>query len=524
MFAPFACVLLLLAGADAPVEADYLIRGATLYDGTGNPGERGDLALKGDHIVAVGRFTVAGKPKIIEGEGLVVAPGFIDLHTHCDTGTPAIIDLAGRANLCYLMQGVTTVVTGNCGAGPVDVAAYFQTLKHQHMGTNVIHQVPHNSVRQRIMGNANRPPSDTELRKMEMLVDQAMRDGAWGLSTGLYYNPGAYARTEELIALAKVAAKHDGFYASHMRDESAGVLASIDEVLRIGREAALPVHISHLKAFGPKTWGKSADEVSLIAEARRKGQVVTADQYPYTASSTSLMAELVPPQFREGTLKDFAARLLDREQGPRVRMAIQQRMNDLKAGSSVRVARFAAQPAWQGKTLEAIARQEKRSELDIVLDMLVHDGAQIVNFSMNEEDVRLIMKQPFVATASDGSSQVPGNTVPHPRSYGCFPRKICRYAIEDQVVSLEFALRSASGLPADILRLPRRGYLKAGYYADVVVLDPQTYRDQATFDKPHQYAKGVRYLFVNGVPVVKNGKYTQDLPGRVLRHQDEVRK
>ncbi len=514
-------LLFLFPAADAPVAADYLIRGATLYDGSGQPGQKGDLAIKGDRIVAVGTFTVAGKPHVIDGDGLTVAPGFIDLHTHCDAGTPALTQTIAHANLCYLMQGVTTVVTGNCGAGPVDVAKYFHTLETNRVGTNVIHQVPHNAVREKVMGNANRLPTSLELKKMESLVDQGMKDGAWGLSTGLYYNPGAYSKTDELIALAKVAARHGGFYASHMRDEGAGVLTSIDEVLTIGREANLPVHISHLKVFGPKNWGKAADEIALIEQARSKRQAVTADQYPYTASSTALAAELVPPQFREGGLKEFVARLADREQGPRVRQAIQQKLADLKAAQSARIAYYQPKPAWQGKTLEKIASQEKKSVLEIVLEILVHGGAQIVNFSMSEEDVRLIMKQPFVATASDGSSQVPSNnTVPHPRSYGCFPRKIGRYALEDGLFTPEFAIRSASGLPADILKLPKRGYLKPGYYADVVVFDPQTYRDQATFEKPHQYAHGVRYLFVNGVPAIEDGKYTKALAGRVLRHRN----
>jgi N-acyl-D-aspartate/D-glutamate deacylase len=503
------------------VKADYVIRDATLYDGTGKPGQKGDLAIKGHRIVAVGTFAVAGQPHVIDGKGLIVAPGFIDLHTHCDLGNPRLTELAGHANLCYLMQGVTTVVTGNCGSGPADVAGFYRTLEKIKVGTNVAHQVPHNAVRMEVMGNANRSPTAAELKQMEALVEKGMNDGAWGLSTGLYYNPGIYSKTDELIALARAAARHGGFYASHMRDEGPGVLTSIEEVLTIGREAGLPVHVSHLKAFGPRTWGKAADEIALIEQARRKGQVVTADQYPYTASSTSVVAELVPAQFREGELKNFVARLADRDEGPRMRQAIQQRIDDLRAGRSVRIAFYAAQPSWQGKTLDAIAAKTGKSVLDVVLDITLHNGAQIVNFSMSEEDVRLIMKQPFVATASDGSAQVPSKTVPHPRSYGCFARKIGRYALEDGVIPLEFAIRSASGLPADILRVPERGYLKPGYYADVVVFDPKTYRDQATFEKPHQHAKGVRYLFVNGAPTIEEGKFTGKLAGKPLHHHDK---
>jgi N-acyl-D-aspartate/D-glutamate deacylase len=345
-----------------------------------------------------------------------------------------------------------------------------------------------------------------------------MKDGAWGLATGLIYNPGTYARTDELIVLAKVAARHGGHYASHIRDEGTGVLTALDEILTIGREAGLPVHISHMKASGRKAWGKAADEIALVERARAKGQVVTADQYPYTASSTSLAATLIPAQFREGSPKDYLARLDDPEQSPRVRRAIEAAVEGRQGGKSIRIARYVPRKAWQGKDLAAIAAEEKKSLLDIVLEIERHGGAQIVNFGMSEEDVRLIMKQSFVATASDGSSQVPSDTVPHPRSYGCFARKIGHFAIEEKLIPVEHAVRSASGLPADILRLKDRGYLRPGYYADVVVFDPETYRDRATYDKPHQYATGVRYLFVNGKLVIEEGKYSDVLAGKVLRH------
>jgi N-acyl-D-aspartate/D-glutamate deacylase len=513
-FALALCTILCCAD---PVEADVVIRGATLFDGSGKPGMVGDLALKGKRIVAVGAFEVAGKPRIIEARGLLVAPGFIDLHTHSDT---ALTRSETRSNLNYLLQGVTTVVTGNCGSGPSDVGEYFRTLEKGRIGTNVIHQVPHNDVRRKVMGNANRPPTEAELKKLEDVVEQGMKDGAWGLSTGLIYNPGTYAKTDELIALARVAARHGGFYASHIRDENTGLLGAIDELLTIGREAKLPVHISHMKASGRQAWGKAADAIALVEAARAKGQVVTADQYPYIASSTSLAAMVVPPLFREGTHKDFLARLDDKDEGPRVRAAIAEWIERRDGGKSLRISAYAAKPDWQGKDLDTIAAQEKKSVLDLVLEIERNGGAQVVSFGMNEEDVRLIMKQPWVATASDGAAQVPSSYVVHPRSYGCFPRKIGRYALGDKVLSLELALRSASALPADILRLPERGYLRKGFVADVVVLDPEKYIDAATFDKPHQYAIGVRYLFVNGSLVIDHGKYSGTLAGKVLRHRD----
>jgi N-acyl-D-aspartate/D-glutamate deacylase len=512
---PALAIFLLVPAAEPAVEADFVIRGATIYGGSGKAGQVGDLAIRGDRIVAVGRFDVAGKPHVLDGSGLFIVPGFIDLHTHSDV---PLTKPETRSNKNYLLQGVTTVVTGNCGAGPTDVAGYFKTLEKNGIGTNVIHQVPHNDVRRKVMGNANRLPTANEIRKMEAVVDQAMKNGAWGLSTGLIYNPGTYAKTDELIALAKVAARHGGFYASHIRGESANLLPAIDEALTIGREAKLPVHISHLKSSGRNFWGKAVDAVALIDKARKQGQVVTADQYPYVASSTSLAAMVVPPQFREGSHKDFLARLDDAEQGPRIRKAIAERLKGQDDGKALRIAGYAAKKEWQGKDLAAIAALEKKTPLDIVLDIERHGGASVVIFSMSEEDVRYIMKQPFVATASDGTSQVPGETVPHPRSYGCFPRKIGRYAIQEKLLPVEQAIRSASGLPADILKLTDRGYLKKGYYADVVVFDPKTYRDKATFDKPHQYATGVRYVFVNGKLVVEDGKFKEMLAGKVLRH------
>jgi N-acyl-D-amino-acid deacylase len=519
LFVPFALLALPRAPAasdEPPVEADLVIRGATIYDGSGGPGRVGDLAIRGDKVVAVGKFRVAGNPRVIDGEGLVISPGFIDLHTHSDT---PLTQPATRANLNYLTQGVTTVVTGNCGFGPADVAGQFKTLTDGGVGSNVIHLVPHNAVRQKVMGNANRPPTADELRRMEDLVDAGMRAGAWGLSTGLIYNPGTYAKTDELVALAKVAARHGGLYASHIRDEGVAVLAALEEILEIARRAGIRIHISHIKVSGRRAWGKAPDVIALIRRERRRGVQVTADQYPYAASSTNLAALVIPAKYREGSAKDFWKRLDDDEVGPKLRKAIQERIDARQGGKALRIAAYAPKPQWQGKALSEIAAQEKRSALDIVLEIQRGGGAGVVNFGMNEEEVRLFMREPYVATASDGSAQVPSATVPHPRSYGCFPRKVGHYALAEKLVPLAQALRSCSGLPADILRLPQRGYLKPGHYADVVVLDPKTFRDKATYDQPHQYATGVRYLFVNGRLAIDGGRFTGVLAGRVLRHQ-----
>lgn len=504
------------AAGDQVVEADAVLKNATIYDGTDQPGKVGDLAIKGDKVVAIGKFKVRGDAKVIDCTGLVLTPGFIDLHTHSDN---PLTQNATRSNLNYLKQGVTTVVTGNCGMGPADVEPYFTKLEKGGIGSNVIHQIPHNSVRQKIMGNVNRAPTDKELLAMENLVEEGMKAGACGMATGLYYNPGAYAKTDELVALSKVAAKYDGLYASHIRDEGETVLDSIEEVLTIARRAGIRVHVSHIKVWSRRAWGKAADVIAMIRRERAKGLQVTADQYPYAASSTSLLATVVPSRFREGTNKELIERLDDPDAGPRLKKAIQDHLNDQNGGQALQIATYAKKPGWQGKNLVAIAEQEKKSPLDITLEILRNGGASIVIFAMREEDIRLFMKESFVATASDGSSMVPGMNVPHPRNYGCFPRKIGRYAIEEKVIGLEQAIRSASGLPADILKLSQRGYLKAGNFADVVVFDPKTFRDAATYEQPHQYATGVRYLFVNGKLVLNEGRYDGELAGRILRHR-----
>ncbi|MBI3412327.1 MAG: D-aminoacylase [Planctomycetes bacterium] len=505
------------AAQDNPVQADVVIENATIIDGTGQPGKVGDVAIKDDKIVAVGKFQVAGKPKRLDATGLILAPGFIDLHTHSDF---PLQKKETSANRNYLMQGVTTAVTGNCGAGPADCAAYFRTLEKLGIGTNVIHQVPHNAVREKVMGNANRDATPEELKAMENLVEQGMKDGAYGMATGLIYTPGTYCKTDELITLAKVVARHDGLYASHIRDEGADVMRAIEEILTIARKAGIRVHISHIKVSGRRSWGKGPDVIALVRRARKEGVPVTADQYPYHASSTSLAATVIPARFREGSAKDMIARLDDAEMGPKMTKAIADRLSSEESAKAIKVASFAAKKEWQGKDLFAIAELEKRTPLDIALEITRKGGAGVVNFSMDEAEVRLFMKEPYVATASDGSSMVPSDTVPHPRSYGTFPRKIGRYAIEDKVISLEQAIRSSTGLPADILKLPQRGYIKPGYYADVVVFDPKTFRDQATFEKPHQYATGVVYLFVNGRLAVEKERYTGELAGKVLRHRN----
>lgn len=496
-------------------ETHLVFHNVTIYDGSGRPPLVGSVYIRGSRIVAIGKVQADEGAETIDAKGLYLCPGFIDLHTHCDSG---LTSPKGRANKNYVLQGCTTVVTGNCGSGPTDVANFFQTLEKSGIGTNVIHLAAHNSIRAAVMGNVNRPPTGEELRKMEQMVERAMADGAWGLSTGLIYNPGTYAQTEEIIALAKVAARYGGLYASHIRNEGTGLLQALEEAFRIGRESGCRVHISHIKASGKAAWGLSAQAVELIEAQRRRGLVVTADQYPYAASSTSLRATVVPARYREGTSKDLVAKLDDPKIGPQLRAAIAKELGGWEGARRLQIAHFAARPAWNGRTIAAIAEAEKKEPLEIVLEIERNGGAQIVHFGMNEEDVRVYMRQAWVATASDGGVQTPGPTVPHPRSYGTFPRKIGYYAIQEKLIPVEMAIRSATGLPADILQLKDRGYIQPGLQADIVVFDPASLRDTATFDRPHQYPTGIRWVLVNGHVAVRDGRYQEGvLGGRVLR-------
>jgi N-acyl-D-aspartate/D-glutamate deacylase len=508
------CLLLgsALAQDARPVDADVLLAGGTIYDGAGGPAAPGDVAIHGERIVAVGRFARGKIGRTIDCTGLAIAPGFIDLHNHSDF---PILRKETRPGVNYLSQGCTTLVTGNCGSGQVKVAEFLAAIDKPGAGTNIVHLVPHGAVRSAVMGKAKRVPTAAELAKMEQLVEQGMKDGAWGVSTGLIYVPGVFAETDELIALSRVVARHGGIYASHIRGEGATLLDAIEEALRIGREARLSVHVSHFKASGRPYWGGVRVAARRIEEARAAGQRVTADQYPYTASSTSLEAMLLPAWAREGEAKDVLARLKDEKQLPKIRKAIEE---SLKTHDRLQIAAYKGKPAWAGKLLSHIAAEEKREQIDVALEILTGGGAAAVNFGMSEDDVRYVMTLPWVATASDGSVKVADDSKPHPRSYGTFTRKLGEYAVAEKVVPLQQAVRSASGLPADILGLTDRGYLRAKWIADVVVFDPKAVRDTATYEKPFEHSAGIRFVYVNGQEAIAEGKPTGALAGRALRH------
>jgi N-acyl-D-aspartate/D-glutamate deacylase len=516
-----AFLLLLLCAftsihAAEPIDADLLLANGTLHLGDGQPPSLGDVAIRDDKIVAVGEFAIGKVKQTIDCTGLIVSPGFIDLHNHSDE---PVTRKETRAVVNFLTQGCTTIVTGNCGSGPVNARSYYDKIDEFGVGVNVAHLLPQGSLRREVIGNEQRRATDDELTRMKELADKAMQDGAWGMSSGLIYVPSSYADTAELTEIAKVVASHHGIYASHIRGEGTDLLDAIGEALEIGRGAKLPVHISHFKSSGKDSWGLVRTAVDAIERARTAGQVVTADQYPYTASSTSLSATFIPAWVRSGGSKQMLARIEAGEDSQRAQAAIRKKLEVTDAGQRIQIANYAPRPEWAGRRLKEIADEEQIEPFDLILQIEKNGGAQVVNHSISEEDVRFVMQLPWVATASDGSSRIPNEEVPHPRSYGTFSRKIGHYSVREQAVPLPQAIRSSSGLPADILGLKDRGYLRPGYFADVIVWSENELIDRATFDSPHQYSDGIRYAFVNGTPVISDGDVTGALPGRALRHK-----
>ena len=384
---------------------DILLKGGTIIDGSGKPGFPGDVAIKDDRIVQISPEIKGTARETIPCHGLTIAPGFIDLHNHSDR---QIISPLTRANMNYVTQGCSTIVTGNCGSGPVDTEEYYRIIEAAGSGTNVLHLIPQGSLRDEVMGSGQREPTAEELQKMKTLAEKAMQDGAWGMSTGLIYVPSSYAGTDELVELARIVSRFQGIYASHIRNESTELLAAVNEALKIGQQAKLPVHISHFKSSGQDAWGLVIRAAAMIEDARKQGQKVTADQYPYIASSTSLGATLIPAWARAGSNKELVARLEAPETSEKIIKAIQSNIEKREEGKVVRIARYSDRPDWVGKNLLQIAEKENKSVLDIVLEITRQGGASVVNFSMNEADVRQIMKIDWVATASDGRAYLPG--------------------------------------------------------------------------------------------------------------------
>jgi N-acyl-D-aspartate/D-glutamate deacylase len=490
-----------------PPRVDVLIRGGSVYDGTGAPPRRVDIGVTGGRIAFVGDAAAQSvhARTVISAAGLVVTPGFIDPHTHTDR------DLDGpttRGLAPFLLQGVTTVVVGNDGAGSPDVRATRDRWTRAGIGTNVVMLVGEGAVRARVMGMAARAPTAAELDRMKRLVRQAMREGAVGLSTGLYYAPGSYASTEEIIALAQVAREQGGLYDSHIRDESSytiGLLGAIDEAIRIGREAKTPVHIAHIKALGVDVWGQSRAVIDRIEAARAAGQEVTADQYPYTASGTSVGAALLP-RWAEAGGRDSLRRRID-DSATRARLVPEMRENLRRRGGANSLLLTSGKGS--GRRLDQLAERAGRDPIDQALSIIRDGDAGVASFNMNEEDVERFMKADFVVTGSDGSDG-------HPRKYGTFPRKLADYSLKRGVIPFAAAIASSSGRTATIYRLDDRGVVRVGAAADLVVLDSTRLADRSTYEAPREPAVGVRFVLVNGVLAVREGKPTGALAGRVL--------
>jgi N-acyl-D-amino-acid deacylase len=496
---------------------DILIKNGKIIDGTGNSWYYGDIAVKDGKIIKIGKQLNYSAGKIIDASGLIVSPGFIDVHTHIEDDEKK---QPTADNFIY--DGVTTVVAGNCGASNVEIGKYLSFIDSLKLSINVATLIGHNDVRKTVMGRANRNPTSEEMQKMEAIVDKGMREGAVGLSTGLIYIPGTYTKTPEIVALAKVAAKYNGIYASHMRDEGDSVTEAIEEALAIGREAKIPVEISHFKLSGQQNWGRSKETVPMIEKARSEGIEVTIDQYPYTASSTSI-STLIPDEILADGQDSIKARL----QRPAVKNYVINFMlkrlakRKLKHFSYAVVAYYGPDTTYNGKSIEQInlmkgKKHKLKDEAETIIDIMVNGGASAVFHGMSEDDIKRIMKYPFNMFASDASIRVPNAGMPHPRGYGTNARVLSKYVREEKVLSLEEAIRRMTSLPAQKFQLNDRGLLREGYAADILVFDEKKVKDLSTFDKPHAYSTGFYYVLVNGVLTLDNEKHNGMRAGKAL--------
>lgn len=500
--------------AQAGQQADLLIKGGTVYDGGQGAGVTADVAIAGGKIVFVGD---AAKAKIkaaatIDAKGKVVAPGFIDPHTHYFEDLSSA-DAGLRRNLAAAMQGVTTVFVGSDGRAAPEVKDTFAKLEQNGVGTNVATYVGFGTLRQRVLGDSDRAPNATELEQMKGMVAKAMCEGALGLSTGLFYPPQSYAKTEEVIALAKEAAKRGGTYDSHIRDESSytiGLKGAVQEVFDIGRGAGIPVHIGHIKALGVDVQGQAGEIIRMVEAAQASGLKVTADQYPWAASGTGLSAALLPRWAQVDGEAAMLKRLADPTLGPKIRAEMAENMRRRGGPESLLLTRTAVGEA-KGKTLAQIATVWNVDPIEAAVRILQRGDAGVASFNQSEDDIKAFMRQPWVMTSSDGSEG-------HPRKYASFAEKYAKYVKAEKTVSMSDFVHRSTGLTADTFGLTGRGYLRPGYHADVVVLDPATYAPKATYVQPELLSVGAEQVLVNGKFVVRDGQPTGALPGAGVLH------
>jgi N-acyl-D-amino-acid deacylase len=549
----FALLLALIVAtgalAQSPKQAtfDILVKGGTVYDGTGAAPRRADVGIKGDRIAAVGNLKAATATTVVDATGLAVAPGFINMLSHSENSL--ITD--GRSQ-GEIRQGVTTQIFGEGSMGPLSdemkrrrtssqgdlrfeipwttLAEYMTYLEKHGVSQNFASFVSATTVRENVIGLEDKPPTPEQLDRMRELVRQEMEAGALGVTTALIYPPAFYAKTEELIELCKVAAKYRGKYIAHIRSEGNQLIEAVEETLRISREAGLPSEIYHLKASGESNWNKMDKVIAMINEARRRGMKITADMYTYTAGSTGLDAAM-PPWVFDGGRAAAEKRMQDAETRKKIADAIRTPTNDwenlyLLAGSPDRILlvsfRSEALKPLTGKTLGEVARMRGKDPVETIMDLVYEDHSRVgtVYFMMSEENIKKQLRQPWVSLGSDAASMAPEGpflrSSTHPRAYGNFARLLGKYVREEKVITLQEAIRRLSGLPATNLGLDHRGFLKEGMFADLVVFDPATISDRATFENPHQYSVGVKQVFVNGVQVLKDGEHTGAKPGRAL--------
>ena len=496
---------------------DILIKNGKIIDGTGNSWYYGDVAVKDGKIYKVGRNVNLRAKKIIDATGLIIAPGFIDVHTHLE-GDEAKNPEATN----FILDGVTTCITGNCGSSNVDIGKYLYFIDSLKLSINVASLIGHNDVREAVMGRADRDPTPIEMQKMDSIVDKGMKDGAVGFSTGLIYIPGTYSKTPEVVELAKQSAKYHGVYATHMRDEGDSVTEAIQEALNIGREANIPVEISHFKLSGQQNWGRSKITVPMIEVARKAGIEVTIDQYPYTASSTSI-STLIPDEILADGQDSINARLSN----PQIRKYVINYMlgrlkkRKLKHFSYAVVAYYRPDTTYNGKSIEQInlmkgRKHNAKDEAETVIDIEMHGGASAVFHGMSDGDVKRIMQYPYCMFGCDASIREFGVGFPHPRGYGSNARILAEYVREQHVISLEEAIRRMTSLPAQKFQLHDRGLLAEGYAADIVVFDESKVQDVSTYEHPHAYSKGFDYVIVNGVLTVESGRHTGARAGQAL--------
>jgi N-acyl-D-amino-acid deacylase len=506
-----------LAGTpEAQSRFDLLIRGGQVLDGSGGAAVRADVGVTGDRIRAVGDLAGASASTVIDATGLVVTPGFIDVHSHAGPGLATSGLREGRP---VLAQGITTVLVNPDGSGPVDLAAQRAAFEAAGIGLNVGLMVPHGSVRNAVLGMSDRDPSPADQARMNALVREGMRAGAFGLSSGLYYAPGSYSKTAEVVAMAREVAPFTGSYSSHIRDEAdygVGVVAAVDEVIAIAEQAGITGVVTHMKALGPSSWGLSKTMVAHIEAARARGVSVWADQYPYEASGTGIVGALMPRWAQVGG-RDVMVRRITGELRGKVRDEVKANLARRGGADTFLVSEYEPDTSIEGRRLSDLAKAAGLAPEEYALTLLEKGDAGLVSFNMAEDDIALIMRQPWTMTCTDGGLQPATDGKPHPRSYGAFPRKLERYVRERGVVTLPFAIRSMTALAAEVFGIRDRGVVRAGAYADLLVFDPARVRERSTYEDPHQLADGLDTIVVNGRLARDRGRFTGGLAGRVLR-------